>query len=73
MIALTVCAMQLAGAAHYGWWSLCLTVVALFFGMEHDADDWRLAGVRLGLTVAGAALALIVCGLADRRRPLPVT
>ncbi|MFB7500819.1 FUSC family protein [Streptomyces sp. NPDC056161] len=67
VIALTVCAMQLAGAAHYGWWTLCLTVVALFFGMEHGAEDWRLAGVRMGLTVAGGALALVVCAVAERR------
>lgn len=65
VIALTVCAMQLAGAAHYGWWTLCLTIVALFFTKEHGTDDWRLAGVRMSLTVAGAALALAVCRLAD--------
>ncbi|MEU6221520.1 FUSC family protein [Streptomyces sp. NPDC047022] len=68
VVAVTICAMQLAGAAHYGWWTLCLTVVALSFDMQHGANDWRLAGVRMGLTVAGAALALVVCGLGDRRR-----
>lgn len=68
LVAVTICAMQLAGAAHYGWWTLCLTVVALSFGMEHGSGDWRLAGERMVLTLAGAALALTVCGLADRRR-----
>ncbi|MFJ3234104.1 FUSC family protein [Streptomyces sp. NPDC086787] len=68
VIAVMLFAMQLAGAAHYGWWTLCLTVVALSFGMEYGAGDWRLAGVRMGLTVAGAVLALVVCAIADRRR-----
>ncbi|MFJ2398107.1 FUSC family protein [Streptomyces sp. NPDC087843] len=66
VIALTVCAMQLAGAAHYGWWTLCLTVVALSFSMEHGTNDWRLAGIRMSLTVAGAALAVTVTSVADR-------
>ncbi|MEU8585770.1 FUSC family protein [Streptomyces sp. NPDC048664] len=73
IVAVTLCAMHLAGAAHYGWWTLCLTVVALSFDMRHGAGDWQLAAVRMGLTVAGAALALAVGGLTDRcgARPPP--
>lgn len=33
---------------------------------EPGADDWQLGGVRVGLTVAGAALARTVRSLVDR-------
>ncbi|MFD7609331.1 FUSC family protein [Streptomyces sp. NPDC059828] len=57
--AVAVFAMQLVGPARYGWWTLCLTMVALFFGMQHGTGDWELAATRIGLTLCGAALAVL--------------
>lgn len=69
VVAVVVFAMQLVGGARYGWWSLCLTVVALVFTMEHGTADRRLTVERMVLTVAGAALALVTCALAARCGP----
>ncbi|MFD5424368.1 FUSC family protein [Streptomyces sp. NPDC127084] len=58
-VAVAVFAMQLVGPSRYGWWTLCLTVVSLFFGMQHGTRDWELAATRIGLTIGGAALAVL--------------
>ncbi|MEU6082260.1 FUSC family protein [Streptomyces sp. NPDC047108] len=66
VVAVTLCAMQLVTAARYGWWTLCLTVVALVFGMEHGMGDWELAAERIALTVGGVALALVMLAAGGR-------
>ncbi|MFG2195206.1 FUSC family protein [Streptomyces sp. NPDC048639] len=60
LAAVTIWVMQLVTAARYGWWTLCLTIVALLFGMEHGAGDWELAAERVALTLGGVAIALAV-------------
>lgn len=64
IIAVTVWAMQMIGPTRYGWWTLCLTVVALTFSMQHGTGDWQLAAIRITLTLAGAALAYLIISIA---------
>ncbi|MEV6318384.1 FUSC family protein [Streptomyces sp. NPDC051776] len=66
LVAVTIWFIQLVTAARYGWWTFCLTIVALLFGMQHGEGDWALAATRIALTLGGVALALAV--LAAGRR-----
>jgi Fusaric acid resistance protein-like len=60
LVAVTIFAMQLLTASRYGWWTLCLTIVALSFVGIHGPQGWDVAGIRFGLTIAGAAVTLCV-------------
>jgi hypothetical protein len=68
VIVLVICvsAMQLVGPAHYGFYTFFLTLLALELVSVDQAASWRLALIRVGLTLAGAAVAVASGFLYDR-------
>jgi hypothetical protein len=71
VIAVVVCvsAMQLVGPKHYGYYTFFLTLIALELASVSQAASWHLALLRVGLTVAGAAVAVASGYLYDRVSP----
>jgi hypothetical protein len=70
VIVLVVCvsAMQLVGPKRYGIYTFLLTLVALELGSVGEPTSWRVALIRVALTLAGAAVAVASGYLYDRRR-----
>jgi Fusaric acid resistance protein-like len=68
VVVLVVClsAMQLVGPVRYGIYTFFLTLIALELGSVGQAASWHLALVRVALTLAGAALAVMSGFLYDR-------
>jgi hypothetical protein len=68
VIVVVVClsAMQLVGPARYGYYTFFLTLLALELVSVGHAASWHLALVRVALTLAGVAVALVSGFLYDR-------
>jgi uncharacterized membrane protein YccC len=68
VIVLVICvsAMQLVGPGRYGIYTFFLTLVALELGSVAQAASWHVAVIRVGLTLAGAAVAVTSGYLYDR-------
>jgi Fusaric acid resistance protein-like len=68
VIVVVVClsAMQLVGPARYGFYTFFLTLLALELVSVGHAASWHLALVRVALTLAGVAVALVSGFLYDR-------
>ena len=68
VIVVVVClsAMQLVGPARYGFYTFFLTLLALELTSVGHAASWRLALIRVVLTLAGVAVALTSGFLYDR-------
>jgi uncharacterized membrane protein YccC len=60
VVVLVICvsAMQLVGPVRYGVYTFFLTLVALELSSVGQVASWRLAGIRVALTLIGAAVAI---------------
>ncbi|HEY1989034.1 MAG TPA: FUSC family protein [Acidimicrobiales bacterium] len=68
VVVLVVCvsAMQLVGPVRYGVYTFFLTLVALELSSVGQVASWRLAGIRVALTLIGAAVAIASGYIYDR-------